>query len=132
MKKIAVLGSTGSIGTQTLEIVRENTDIDIPHSMIETEVDNKIHEIEHSMKHQGITLEQYLAFSGMKMDDFRIELEEGAKNDVKTRLILEAIIKDENVEVTDEDVDNKIANMAKKYNRDLEEYKKSLLMKYPL
>lgn len=115
----------GEIEAKALEIVRENTDIDIPHSMIETEVDNKIHEIEHSMKHQGITLEQYLMFSGMKMDDFRIELEEGAKNDVKTRLILEAIIKEENVEVNDEDVDNKIANMAKKHNRDLEEYKKT-------
>ncbi len=115
----------GEIEAKALEAVRNNTEIDIPHSMIENEVENKIHDIEHNMKHQGISLEQYLHFSGMKLDDFKIELEEGAKNDVKTRLILEAIIKEEKIEVTDEDVDNKIADMAKKYNRDVEEYKKT-------
>lgn len=115
----------GEIETKALEVVRNNTQIDIPHSMVENEVDNKIKDIEHNMKHQGISLEQYLMFSGMKMDDFKIELEEGAQNDVKTRLILEAIMKEEKIEVTDEDVDNKIADMAKKYNRDVEEYKKT-------
>lgn len=118
------------IEENALEILRNNTTIDIPQSMIENEVENKVHDIEHNMKHQGISLEQYLQYSGMKMDDFKIELEEGAKKDVKTRLILEAIIKAENIEVTDEDVDNKIEKMAKKYNRDVEEYKKTFNQSY--
>ncbi len=111
--------------TKAIEKLLEETKIDVPQAMVNSEVDQKIEEIKHNMKHQGIEFEMYLQMLGQKLDDVKISLEEQATKDIKIRLILEAIIVKEAIEVTDEDVDKKIEEMAKLRNVDVEEMKKT-------
>lgn len=118
------------IETKVLDNIISTSKMEIPHSMIELEVENKIKDIEQNMRYQGITLEQYLQYSGLKLDDFKIQLEGQAEKDIKSRLILETIIKKEAIEATEEDVEKKIEDLAKKYNKTVEEYKKTVTDSY--
>ncbi len=111
--------------SKALEVVVENTPIDIPKSMIDMEVDAKLEEIKHNMQHQGIDFNMYLNMLGQKEDDIKIQLEDQAIKDIKVRLVLQAIINEEKIEVTDEDIDAKIEELAKMRNQDVEEFKKT-------
>lgn len=111
--------------SKALEKVVENTPIDIPQSMIEMEVNAKLEEIKHNMKHQGIDFNMYLNMIGQKEDDVKIQLEDQAIKDIKVRLVLQAIINEEKIEVTDEDIEKKIEELAKMRNQDVEDFKKT-------
>ena len=111
--------------SKALEKVVENTPIDIPQSMIEMEVNAKLEEIKHNMKHQGIDFNMYLNMIGQKEDDVKIQLEDQAIKDIKVRLVLQAIINKEKIEVTDEDIEKKIEELAKMRNQDVEDFKKT-------
>ena len=94
-------------------------------SLIETELDNMIKDMEMRMSYQGLRMEQYLQMIGKTMEDFRKENEEQAKTSVKTRLTLEAIEKAEKIEPAEEDINNKIEEMAKAYGKTADELKKN-------
>ena len=91
--------------------------------MIELEIDNMARDIETRLSYQGMKLDQYLKMMNKTMDDFRSENKEQAQNSVKTRLVLEAIEKAEKIEVTEEEISNKIKEMAESYGRKEEEVK---------
>ena len=78
------------------------------------------------LSYQGYKLEDYLTQMKMTEKDLRDERRDQAKETVKTRLVLEEIIKQEKLDVSDEEVDAKLKDMADKYHKNLEEYKKSL------
>lgn len=104
-----------------IKAVCDNTQIEIPTGMIETEIDNMQKEVEQRMSYQGLTLEQYLEMTGKSKEDFRKEYEEQAKDSVKSKLILEAIIKAEKFEPTEEEIEEKIKEMADNYGKKPEE-----------
>lgn len=106
---------------EAIKIVCENTEIDIPSGMIELEIDNMIKDIEARLSYQGLKLEQYLQMMGKTESEMRTEFEEQAKRSVKSRLVLEAIATAEDTLPTDEEVTEKIKEMAKQYNRDEKE-----------
>ena len=106
-----------------IKAVTETAEVEIPSGMIETEVDNMVKDMETRMSYQGIKLEQYLQMIGKSMEDFRKENEEQAKVSVKTRLTLEAIVKAENIEASEEDINKKIEEMATMYGKTAEELK---------
>ena len=106
-----------------VKAVTDTVEVEIPSGMIETEIDNMVRDIETRLSYQGMKLEQYLQIIGKTMKDFRKENEEQAKTAVKTRLTLEAIIKAENIEASEEDVDKKIKEMAEIYGKKEEELK---------
>ena len=108
-----------------VKAVCDNVEIEIPSGMIETEIDNMTSEIEQRLAYQGMKLEQYLQMMGKSMEDFRKEYEEQAKTSVKTRLVLEAIIKEEKIEPSKEDVDAKVKEMAEIYGKKEEELKEN-------
>ena len=83
----------------------------------------KVKDMETRLSYQGVRLEQYLQMVGKSMEDFRKEHEENAKTSVKTRLTLEAIVKAENIEASEEDVNAKIEEMAAMYGRPADELK---------
>ena len=91
--------------------------------MIETEIDSMTQEIEQRLAYQGMKLEQYLQMLGKSMSEFRKEYEEQAKTSVKNRLVIEAIIKEEKIEASKEDVDKKVKEMADLYGKKEEELK---------
>lgn len=104
-----------------IKAVCEDTKIEIPSGMIETEIDNILKEIDGRLAYQGLNLEQYLKMLNKTEDDMRKEYESQAAESVKTRLVLEAIVKAEKIEATDKDVEEKIKEMASNYGRKEEE-----------
>ena len=106
---------------EAIKAVCDNTKIDIPNGMIEMEVDNMVKDLETRLSYQGLNLNQYLQFMNKKEEDIRSELKEQAEKNVKTRLVLEAIVKAENIEATPDEVTDKIKEMAEQYGRKEEE-----------
>ena len=106
-----------------IKAIVDATEVEIPSGMIDTEIDNMIKDMETRMSYQGIMMEQYLQMIGKTMEDFKKENEEQAKTSVKTRLTLEAIVKAENIEASEEDVNAKVEEMATMYGRPAEELK---------
>ncbi len=99
--------------------------------MIETELENMIKDIEARLQYQGMKFEQYLQMVGKTMEDFKKESEEQAKTSVKTRLVLEAIIKEEKIEADEETINKKLKEMAGLYGKKEEELKQNEnFMKY--
>ena len=107
-----------------VKAVCDNTEIDIPSGMIDSEIDNMENDMKSRLQYQGLTLENYLKMVGKTEQEFRKDYEEQAKEAVKSRLVIEAIVKAEKIEADDKDVNAKIEEMAKNYGReakDLEE-----------
>ena len=106
-----------------IKAVCDAADFDIPSGMIETELDNMMKDIDARLSYQGMNLKSYLQMMGKTEEDMRKEYEEQAKTSVKSRLVLEAIGKDAKIEVTDEEVADKIKEMAEKYGKKEDELK---------
>ncbi len=106
-----------------VEKVSEGTELEVPNAMVETQIDNMLMELNYQLQYQGLQLEQLLQMTGRSIEELRNEKREEATKLVKSSLILEAIAKAENVEVSEEDVDAEVAKMAQMYNMDLEKIK---------
>lgn len=98
-------------------------DVPVPHVMYEKRVDSLISSFESSLKQQGLTLEQYLQFTGMTMDSIRETYLDRATNEVKLRLALEAIVKAENLDVTEAEIDDGLSEIANAYKMELDQVK---------
>ncbi len=97
-----------------VDAVCANTQIDIPEAMINSQIDTMIRDMDMQLRYQGITLEQYMQFTGQTMDAVREQYKPEAEKSVKTTLVLEKVADVENFEITNEDVENE-------YNRICEE-----------
>ncbi|HLS65761.1 MAG TPA: trigger factor [Pseudogracilibacillus sp.] len=104
-----------------VEKVTENAEVDIPEAMIETEMDHMIREFEQRLQMQGMTLENYYQFSGQSEEELKEQMEGDAKQRIKTNLTLEAILEAEDIEVTEEDIDEELQNMADMYQMEKEQ-----------
>ena len=112
-----------------IDAVSANTEIDIPSGMIENEIDAMIRDLEQQLSYQGINLDQYLHIVNKSRKEIEDNYRDQAKGNVKTRLILEAIIKAEKLETSDEEVAEKIKEMATSYGRKEEELLKNEALK---
>ncbi len=106
---------------EAIKVVCDNTKLDIPNGMIELEIDNMVKDMENRLSYQGLNLNQYLQIMGKTEKEIRDSYKEQAERNIKSRLVLEAIVKAEKIEVTPEEVDDKIKEMAKQYGRKEEE-----------
>ena len=104
----------------------ENSKMDIPAPMIDTQVSTMINEYAQSLMQSGLSFQQYLQFTGSTMDQFREQVRPDAEERIKSSLVLEAIAKAENLEATDEDVEKKIAEMAETYGMKVEDLKENI------
>lgn len=107
-----------------LEIICENTEIDIPEAMFETAVENQIRDFAMQLSYQGLSIEQYAQYTGQTLDAMKEQLRPGAEKQVKTSLILEKIAKVENIEVTDKEVAAELEKMAEQSKMKVEDVKK--------
>ena len=114
---------------EAIKTVCDNTEIDIPSGMVETETDNMIRDIEQRLSYQGLNFEQYLKMMNKTESDLRKEMEEQALRQVKTKLVLEAIVKAENIEASEEEIKAKIEEMAQTYGRDAKELEQNESLK---
>lgn len=110
---------------EAIKTVCDDVKVEIPSGMVETETDNMIKEIEQRLMYQGLNLAQYLQMMNKTEADMRKELEEQATRQVKVRLVLEAIIKKEKIEATEEEVNAKLEEMANAYGNKVEDLKKN-------
>lgn len=101
----------------------ENATVEIPQVMIDNEVSRMYREFEGRMQQSGFTAKQFLEATGQKEEDIRAQMSEEAASRVKTSLVLDAIVKAENIEASDEDVEKEFTNMSEMYNMDVEKIK---------
>ncbi len=109
---------------KVLDVVCDNTTIDIPEEMIMTTVENNIRDMAMQLQYQGMSLEMYMQYTGMTIDSLREQMKPDAEKKTKMSLILEKIAKVENIEVTDKDVEKEIKDIAEKNNMEVDEVKK--------
>lgn len=100
-----------------------NASMDIPAPMIENQVRNMVEDSARRMQSQGLSLEQYLQFTGMDIAKYEEQLRPQAERRISTRLVLEAIVKAENIEASDEEVDKEITEMAAAYQMEADKLK---------
>ena len=106
--------------------VAEGVEAEIPHEMVELQAERMMEQFKQQLAAQGIPFDQYLKMTGTTEADFRKQADGPAVEQVKMDLAVEAIIKAEGLEATDEDVENELKNVAEKYGMDLETVKKYL------
>jgi trigger factor len=109
-----------------VEKAAENAEIDIPSVMITNETDRMLREFEQRLQMQGLNLELYYQFSGQDEAALREQMKEEAEKRVRATLTLEAIAKAENIEVTEEEINKELEEMAKMYNLEVEKLKSML------
>ncbi len=101
----------------------EDSEMEIPDAMLDYQVENIINDFANNMAQQGLSLQQYMQFTGMTMDSFREQVRPDALSRTQSSLVLEAIAKAENIEVADADVDAKLEEMSKQYGMELDQIK---------
>ena len=107
-----------------LDKIIDDTVVEIPDVMVEDEFNRQLKGMENQMRYQGITVEDYVKYIGKTVDEFKADIKKGATRNVKARLVLEKLIRTNKLDITEEDIDNKLAEMAKNVGKDVEEYKK--------
>jgi len=97
--------------------------VDIPECMIDNAIEDMMRDFSYRLSSQGMNFEQYMQFTGTTVDSFKEQYKEQAEERVKSNLVISEIAKKENVEVTDEDVENELKNMAEAYGMEVEKLK---------
>ncbi len=108
---------------QAVDQAVANAQMDIPAAMIDMQVRQMADDFARRIQQQGLSVEQYFQFTGMTEEKMLEELRPQAEKRIKTRLVLEAIVKAENIEVADERLDEELKQMADAYQMDVEKLK---------
>ena len=101
-----------------------NMTIEIPEEIIDAEADKMYKDFVKRLEMQGVNEELYYAYAGVKKEDIMKDIKKEAETRLKYRYLLEAIIKEEKIEIKDKDIDKEIAKIAKNYNVTEEEIMK--------
>lgn len=109
---------------QLLSQVVEGAKVDIPDVMVEREIDAMLSNFELGLYYRGLTLERYLELTGTSMEDLRAQYRQEAYTRVKTALVLEKVAKAEGIEVTQEDLDKELEELAGQFNITVDEARK--------
>ncbi len=109
-----------------VEKAAENAEVEVPEVMVKNEVDRMMDEFGQRLQMQGMNLELYFQFSGQTEEDLRGQMQEDAKKRVLTNLTLEAIAKAENIEVSDEEAEKEVEELAAQYNMPADNIKQAL------
>ena len=95
----------------------------IPEAMIQTQQRQMADDFAQRLQMQGLSIDQYFQFTGLTREKFLEQMKPQAEKRIKTRLVLEAIAKAENIEITDEKLDEEIAKMAEAYQMEADKLK---------
>lgn len=114
------------IQSQLFDKLAENLKAEIPDAMVENEIDSEIRDIDYRLMMQGLDFKTYLQYMGTSLEDYREHARENALKSVKIKLALEKIAELENLEVTQEDLDELYGKYSEQYNMSVEEVKKAI------
>lgn len=126
LEKYAEAGSVEQMKEAILDKIYQATEVELPDSMVEEEIDKMVRELDQQLQYQGLGVQQYLQFTGSDMASFRGELKGDAEKRVKTRLILDGIARQEKIDATEEEIDDEIKIMASQYNMEVAKVKEIL------
>ena len=104
----------------------EKASMEIPDAMLDTQVSNMIEDFARRIQSQGLTMEQYLQFTGMTPAALQEQMKPQALKRIQSRLVLEKIAEVENIQISDEKLDEEIAQMAEMYKMEVEKLKEVL------
>ena len=125
-KKLVERKENAAKGTKEDEAIQKIIDkskMEIPEAMIDMQAENMIEEFAQRIASQGMSFEQYLQFSGMTIDKLKEQVRPEAVQRIQSSLVLEQIVKEENIVATDEDVDAEVEKMASMYGMKAEDLK---------
>lgn len=94
--------------------------------MIDSEIQNMMRDFDNRLRSQGMNLEMFLSFSGQTTADLQEQMKDDAEKRVRNNLVLEQIAKEENIEVTEEDINKELETMAEAYKRSADEIRNIL------
>ena len=106
-----------------MEKVMAANEVEAPISLVNDEIDRMIQEFQQQLMYSGMRLDDYFQYTGTKMEDFREQVRPDAEKSVKTRIVLMGIVNQENLDVTDEEMEEELALMAKQYGTEVEQIK---------
>ncbi|HHX24811.1 MAG TPA: trigger factor [Thermoanaerobacterales bacterium] len=116
----------GSLKASIVNKLMENAEIDVPDVMIDHEIERLMMDFAINLRFSGYDLKTYLESTGVTPEEFRERFRDQAKDNVKSSLVLEEIGNRENITVTDEELNNKIKELADTYKKSVEDYEKNL------
>ena len=108
---------------EALKKIIEDSQMDIPDLMVETQADNMVDDYLQRMRAQGITPQMYMQYTGTTQEMLVDQMKPQALSRIQARLVLEAIAKAENIEITEEDLEKELASMAEDYKMELDKLK---------
>ena len=114
----AMTARRGSVGQAVAELV---SDEDLPAALVDLEVENRAQDLAMRLQAQGLTIDQYMQFTGTSREDMLAELRESATGSAKLDLALRAIAEAEGLTATDEDLDAEFAKVAEQIGRSLDD-----------
>lgn len=126
LEKAADSRAENAFENEVVETICENAETDIPAAMIEDQLDSTMREMEMQMAYQGIRMDDYMKYTGQTREQLRDMYRQQATDQVKTRLVVDAIRKAENITATDEEIDAEMRQYADRRKQSLEDFKASL------
>lgn len=109
-----------------IEEIIKNMEVEIPSVLVENELDNYMSDMDYRLRYQGITLEDYAKYLNITMEQLREERRKEAEKSVKVRLAMQEVLKLEKIEVTNDDVNAKVKELAKNAKKTIKEYKETM------
>lgn len=109
-----------------VEKAAENAEIDVPDVMVEHEIDHMVQHFQQQLQMQGINLEQYSQFTGQEVSEIREQFREEAGKKVRANLVLDTIAQEENIQVSDDEVEDELKKLAEQMGRDTDEVRRLL------
>lgn len=111
---------------EAVQKIVEKSEMEIPEPMIDMQCENMARDFEARLMQQGLSMEQYMQFSGMTMEKLSEQLRPDAEKRIKNSLVLEEIVKAENIEASEDDVEAELAKMAENYGMDADKLKEQM------
>ncbi len=108
---------------EAINKIVDKSKMEIPEAMIDTQVESMLQEYANRMAQQGLSLQQYMQFSGMTVEKLREQMRPDAVKRIQTSLVLEQIAKEENIRISEEEVEAEYKKMSEMYGLDVEQVK---------
>lgn len=126
LESYAKMSAENQMKDAAIAKVVDANEVDAPAAMVEDEINRMIGELNQQLRYQGLTIDQYIQFTGKSMAEFREEIRPEAEKAVKTRIILMGIVEAEKIEVSAEELEDEINKMAAQYQMTAEQIKEMI------
>lgn len=126
LEKSNVQRAEREIEDKLIKAISSTSEVEIPDCLVEREIDNMVQQTSYRLMYQGLKFEDYLKYTGQTLEQYRDGCKDAAKDHVKTQLVIDKILTDENIKAEESDIENKIKEQAESVGKSYEEYVKTV------